>query len=355
VGRDDGTTASVYVQCGQQTIADYTSGTAASSPTYTYVYGSYIDEPVMRVGGSGNTYYHRTNQYSVTALTNALGTIVERYAYDAYGTPTITDASGTVRSTTAEGNRYTYTGREYDGELGLYHYRARMYDSLSGRFLSRDPIGYEGSQYNLQQYVGSSPLRWLDPLGLKKSDEAGIDISIGAAGYLGPGGGFAGGYSIYKQSCCEDGKRSNKWVQEVSLHGEIGFGLGGHVTFAGWHLGEFQWTAFTENLDAKSTCESPCGSTALGCCKACVSWTYSLPLGPGRSLSIGGFGLAVEMVTAFDVSLNICYHSDECEKPGLHGSLCFKWQVTATFRMGWTYYRSGLQDDGCLTYPGDFQ
>ncbi|WP_230777177.1 RHS repeat domain-containing protein, partial [Roseiconus lacunae] len=35
VGRDDGTTASVYVQCGQQTIADYTSGTAASSPTYT--------------------------------------------------------------------------------------------------------------------------------------------------------------------------------------------------------------------------------------------------------------------------------------------------------------------------------
>jgi hypothetical protein len=48
VYRDDGTTATVYVQSGQQTIADYTAGAAATSPIYTYVYASYIDEPVMR-------------------------------------------------------------------------------------------------------------------------------------------------------------------------------------------------------------------------------------------------------------------------------------------------------------------
>jgi hypothetical protein len=53
VYRDDGTTATVYVQSDQQTIADYTAGTAATSPTYTYVYASYIDEPVMR-SDSGN-------------------------------------------------------------------------------------------------------------------------------------------------------------------------------------------------------------------------------------------------------------------------------------------------------------
>ncbi len=166
VGRDDGTTASVYVQNGQQTVADYTSGTAASSPTYTYVYASYIDEPVLRGGTGGLRYYHRGQQYSITALTNASGTVVERYAYDAYGTPTITDAGGTTLTTSAENNRYTYTGREYDEVLGLYHYRARMYDSASGRFCSRDPIGYYGSKDGLYDYVEANPLSRSDPSGM---------------------------------------------------------------------------------------------------------------------------------------------------------------------------------------------
>ncbi|TWT92603.1 RHS repeat-associated core domain-containing protein [Neorhodopirellula pilleata] len=96
----------------------------------------------MRAGSGGLIYYHRGQQYSVIALTNGGGTVTERYAYSAYGTPTITDDAGTTLTTSAENNRYTYTGREYDEALGLYHYRARMYDSVAGRFCSRDPIGY---------------------------------------------------------------------------------------------------------------------------------------------------------------------------------------------------------------------
>ena len=76
------------------------------------------------------------------ALTDSSGGIVERYAYDAYGNLSVFDGSGTARTSTAEGNRYTYTGREWDKELHLYHYRARMYDSMAGRFCSRDPIKY---------------------------------------------------------------------------------------------------------------------------------------------------------------------------------------------------------------------
>ncbi|QDV45068.1 tRNA3(Ser)-specific nuclease WapA precursor [Stieleria neptunia] len=110
--------------------------------------------------------YHGTQQYSVTALTDSSGTIKERYAYDAYGNLSIFDGSGTARTSTAEGNRYTYTGREWDDVLDLYHYRARMYDSVSGRFLSRDPIGYSGSTWNLFELVQSSPLDSLDPSGL---------------------------------------------------------------------------------------------------------------------------------------------------------------------------------------------
>ncbi|WP_197454749.1 RHS repeat domain-containing protein [Stieleria varia] len=170
VGRDDGTTAMVYVQSGQQTIADYTSGTAATSPTYTYLYASYIDEPVLRTGGSGNRYFHRNQQYSITALTDTSGTIQERYAYSAYGMLSIFDGSGTARTSTAEGNRYTYTGREYDESMDVYHYRARMYDPVVGRFCSRDPIGRLLQALAAYLYTDDMPLVYVDADGRSPED-----------------------------------------------------------------------------------------------------------------------------------------------------------------------------------------
>ena len=112
--------------------------------------------------------YCCTQQYSITALTDSNAVIKERYAYDAYGGLSIFDGSGTARTSTAEGNRYTYTGREYDDALDLNHYRARMYDSIAGRFLSRDPIGYVGSQWNTYNYTGSNPVRRVDPSGKRQ-------------------------------------------------------------------------------------------------------------------------------------------------------------------------------------------
>jgi len=41
-----------------------------------------------------------------------------------------------------------------------------MYDSVGGRFCSRDPIGYVGTQHNLFEYVHSRPVRAIDPSGL---------------------------------------------------------------------------------------------------------------------------------------------------------------------------------------------
>ena len=113
-----------------------------------------------------STRYQRSQQYSVTALTNGGGSVVERYAYSAYGTPTITDGSGVVQAVSSEVNRYLYTGREWDEELSLYHYRARMYDSVGGRFCGRDPIGYKGSKWGLYEFLSGSPVIMIDPLGL---------------------------------------------------------------------------------------------------------------------------------------------------------------------------------------------
>ena len=86
--------------------------------------------------------YHRNQQYSITAMTTSTGAVAERYAYTAYGQPTIASASGTVLTTSAVGNRYTYTGREWDETLGLHHFRARWMSPLAGRFLGRDPLQF---------------------------------------------------------------------------------------------------------------------------------------------------------------------------------------------------------------------
>ncbi|MBL8891006.1 MAG: RHS repeat-associated core domain-containing protein [Planctomycetaceae bacterium] len=103
---------------------------------------------------TSNPCNHRIQQYSIIGLTNAAGTIVERYSYTAYGTLGIYAANGTVRTTSTYANRYTYTGREYDADLNLYHFRARWYDPATGGFISSDPLGYVDGMSLYRGYFG---------------------------------------------------------------------------------------------------------------------------------------------------------------------------------------------------------
>jgi RHS repeat-associated protein len=114
---------------------------------------------------NGTDSYHRNQQYSVTAITTSTGSIAERYAYSAYGQPTVLDASASVLSSSAINNRYTYTGREWDATLGLHHFRARWMNPSAGRFLGRDPIGYLGGA-SLLNFLKCQPTRFVDPTGL---------------------------------------------------------------------------------------------------------------------------------------------------------------------------------------------
>ncbi len=111
---------------------------------------------------TGTSSFCCNHQYSVTAITTSAGSIAERYAYSAYGQPTILDASASVLSSSAINNRYTYTGREWDATLGLHHFRARWMSTSAGRFLSRDPIGYMDG---LSLYGNFMVLGTLDPSG----------------------------------------------------------------------------------------------------------------------------------------------------------------------------------------------
>lgn len=107
---------------------------------------------------------HRNQQYS-TVGTDSTGTATESYAYIAYGLPTITNSSGTVETSSAIENRYTYTGREWDGVQGLYHYRARMHETTIGRFWSRDPKGHADDTHRYTNYFSPNAI---DPGGHKR-------------------------------------------------------------------------------------------------------------------------------------------------------------------------------------------
>ncbi len=169
-----GASDTVFVRDGQTVAAEYTATSAAASPLRKYVNASYVDEPVLLIDrtasgsvGAGTDerfYYHRNQQYSITALTDNSGAVTERYAYTAYGEPTILDGPGTTtRTTSFINNPYLYTAQEYDAETGLYHFNARMYEGRKGRFLSHDPIMYPDGPITYGSYFCNSET---DPEGL---------------------------------------------------------------------------------------------------------------------------------------------------------------------------------------------
>jgi RHS repeat-associated protein len=60
---------------------------------------------------------------------------------------------------------FTYTGREWEPEVRMYFFRARFMDPRLGRFISQDPIGFDGG-LNGYAYVGNNPVNFTDPAGL---------------------------------------------------------------------------------------------------------------------------------------------------------------------------------------------
>src|SRR5205814_4279655 len=133
--------------------------------------------------------YHLDRMGNVAFLLDTGGTGVEKYTYDVFGQPTITDWNGSGRSQSAYGNRFMFTGREYFTELGLYDYRHRFYHPGLGRFLQTDPVGLQtegakltpdqkalygagapeafgSSEMNLYRYCHDDPVNRNDPFGL---------------------------------------------------------------------------------------------------------------------------------------------------------------------------------------------
>jgi RHS repeat-associated protein len=95
---------------------------------------------------------------SVTRITDSTGARQKLMVYSSYGVMS-------ADSSSVQADYVSYTGREDERNLGIYYYRARYYDPLTGRFMVRDPLGFAAGDVNLYRYVGNNPTRFKDPFG----------------------------------------------------------------------------------------------------------------------------------------------------------------------------------------------
>ena len=103
------------------------------------------------------TYYHYAcdEMGSITDITDCHGTVLNHYAYDAFG-------NRTVEEETVE-NRFGFAGEMLDAVTGQYYLRARFYNPVIARFLSEDT--YYGDGLNLYAYCHNNPVGYVDPSG----------------------------------------------------------------------------------------------------------------------------------------------------------------------------------------------
>jgi RHS repeat-associated protein len=115
-----------------------------------------IDEPIAALTGNTTTFYEQDGLGSVTAVSDSSVAIANSYIYDSFGNIT--------SSNVALVDPFRYVARNDDAEIGLKFYRARYYDSQTGRFLSEDPARFEGGA-GFYTYVENNPINLSDPSG----------------------------------------------------------------------------------------------------------------------------------------------------------------------------------------------
>jgi len=167
-----------YIYMGNQVMEE---SSTSNTPIRQFVWGTYIDECIQLTTlatlgpqslPAGTYYLLQDLLYRAVALTNASGSITEAYDTDAYGKTLIFTAPGSDgvwftdddTQSSYGANEIIYCGYRYDPESELYYVRNRTYNPPLGRWLQRDPIGYQGG-INLYEYVGGRVVTEVDPEG----------------------------------------------------------------------------------------------------------------------------------------------------------------------------------------------
>ena len=100
------------------------------------------------------------------------GAVAQRMRHDEFG--------NVLEDTNVGFTPFGFAGGLYDADTGLVRFGVRDYDPVVGRWISKDPIRFDGGQPNLYVYVGNDPVNRLDTTG-KYDDKACTQCLQGAA------------------------------------------------------------------------------------------------------------------------------------------------------------------------------
>jgi RHS repeat-associated protein len=159
----------MYFYDGDDVILDVVDvdGDGGNHPwaNVAYLHGPAVDQVLAQdrlthnAGDPNRVYWFvQDNLNSTRDLIDNAGNRDQHYAYDGFGN-VVSGAWGFTR--------YMYTGREADLYSVLQYNRNRWYDPAVGRWMSEDPIGFEGDLHNLHRYAANSPTNISDPLGFE--------------------------------------------------------------------------------------------------------------------------------------------------------------------------------------------
>jgi len=110
-------------------------------------------------------FYLRDGLGSVVTLADSDGQVTQTSDYEVFGASYVRGSTETA---------FGFTGEQHDQETGLLYLRARYYDPILGRFISRDPypghIRIPQSQHGYA-YAYNNPVNFVDPSGLQPPED----------------------------------------------------------------------------------------------------------------------------------------------------------------------------------------
>lgn len=162
-----------------------------------FVYGSSEHVPDYMIKG-GVTYRIISDHLgSVHLVVNTqTGEIAQQMNYDAFGRVT--------QDTRPGFQPFGFAGGLYDTDTGLVRFGARDYDAETGRWTTKDPIGFEHSSTNLYLYTNNDSINLIDKNGLESTPVQCSCIAIGNSGGIG----YSDGVKWCRYSCTStDGRK----------------------------------------------------------------------------------------------------------------------------------------------------
>jgi len=268
----------VFVNSGEKhqerVLAEYDNGTFARA----YVYGDYVDDVLAMFQGTTPNYFTCNESFSVQAVTNSAGSIVERYKYNSFGSRTIMNASGQTISNSAIGNRIGYTGR-YTDETGYTYFRSRYYASGLGRFISRDSDFFDGPNLYGAYFVPNG----LDPTGawgFKSLVHAVTKVAKKTYNYLKKGAKYSvsATYKLGEKLKNEFGFDIEAMVTgeakvfykfckgDIGVQGSAKLQVGGGVDIGSWNVGAHYERVIWQGTYSRHIGGFSCATCSTGCC-----------------------------------------------------------------------------------------